>query len=383
MSFSYSPEYRAMVLEQVRAGRLAVDLARELEVSEATIHRWKAQDEIDSGARAGRTTTESAELRDARRRIAELGTELAATKRATELFEEGRVVRPKVLYPIIAQLAVEGHSCKAMCRMLRVAPSGFFVWRTKPPSPRQLRRAWLTGAVIQIWEESRRTYGARRVRAELGDAHGQNVNLKLVRSIMREQGIAGLPARRRYKRSDSNRYTSTDLVNRAFDRDGPHQLWMTDITEHPTSEGRVFCCAVLDAWSRRIVGWSVDRRATTAMVNSALGMAIEKRGSGGMIHTDHGPQFTSWTFSQKVRSEGLVQSIGTVGDAHDNAVVESFWGSMQIELLNRQRWTTRLELSMSMVDWIEGFYNRRRRHSSLGNISPVEFERRQQHLTAA
>ena len=125
--------------------------------------------------------------------------------------------------------------------------------------------------VIQIWEESRRTYGARRVRAEPDDAHDQNVNLKLVRSIMREQAITGLPARRRYKRSGSNRYTGTDLVNRAFDRDGPNQLWMTDITEHPITESRVFCCAVLDAWSRRIVGcrsangprrrWSTRRSA--------------------------------------------------------------------------------------------------------------------------
>ncbi|MGI8792726.1 MAG: IS3 family transposase [Acidimicrobiales bacterium] len=382
MPFSYSPEYRAMVLEQVRAGKLASELAEHLEVSEATIHRWRAQDDIDRGARPGRTTTESAELQAARMRIAELETELAAAKRASELFDDGRVVRPKALYPIIAQLAVEGHNCKAACRLLRVAPSGFFQWRNKPPTPRQLRRAWLTDMVTQIWEESRRTYGARRVRAELGDAHGQVVNLKLVRAIMREQGIAGLPARRRYKRSDSNRYTSSDLVNRVFERDGPNQLWMTDITEHPTTEGKVYCCAVLDAWSRRIVGWSVDKRATTAMVNSALGMAIEHRGDGRLIHTDHGPQFTSWTFSQKVRSSGLVQSIGSVGDAFDNAVIESFWGTMQIELLNRQHWTTRLELSMAMVDWIEAFYNRRRRHSSLGNISPVEFER-QRHLTAA
>lgn len=102
-----------------------------------------------------------------------------------------------------------------------------------------------------------------------------------------------------------------------------------------------------------------------------------KSGDAELIHTDHGPQFTSWTFSQKVRSVGLIQSIGTVGDAFDNAVIESFWGSMQIELLNRKRWTTRLELSMAMVDWIEGFYNRRRRHSSIGNVSPIEFERRQ------
>lgn len=372
-----------MVLDQIRSGVLASELAQRLEVSEATIHRWKAQDDVDRGHRVGRSTSESSELREARRRIAELETELAATKRASELFAKGRVVRPKDLYPIVAQLAAEGHSCKATCRLLRVAPSGFFRSRSRPPAAREIRRAWLSDVVIQIWEDSRRTYGARRVQAELGDAHGQNVNLKLVRSIMREQRIAGLPARRGYKRSDSNRYTSDDLVNRSFRRDGPNQLWMTDITEHPTTEGKVYCCAVLDAWSRRIVGWSIDKRATTAMVNSALAMAIDHRGTGDLIHTDHGPQFTSWTFSQKVRSSNLVQSIGSVGDAFDNAVIESFWGSMQIELLNRQRWTTRLELSMAIVDWIEGFYNRRRRHSSLGNVSPVEFEKRQRKLTAA
>jgi transposase InsO family protein len=202
---------------------------------------------------------------------------------------------------------------------------------------------------MQIWDESRQTYGARRIRAELADAHGQVVNLKLVRSIMRQRQIAGLLARRRYKRSGSNRNTSSDLVNRDFTRDGPNQLWMTDITEHPTAEGRIFCCAVFHAWSRPIVGWSVDTRATTVTVNSALSMAIENRGDAELIHTDHG-QVTSWTFGQKVRSAGLIQSIGTVGDAFDNAVIESFWGSMQIELLNRKRWTTRLELSMAMID---------------------------------
>ena len=383
MPFTYSPEYRAMVLEQVRGGMTAAELAEQLEVSEATIHRWIAQDKIDRGERSGTTTSDNAELRAARRRIAELKAELVATKRASELFAKDRVVRPKALYPIVEQLVVEGHSAKAMCRLLKIAPSGYFRWRTKAPSPSEIRRAWLTDLVPKIWNESRQTYGARRVRAELADAYDQNVNLKMVRSIMREQGIAGLPARRRYKRSDSNRYTATDLVNREFRRDGPNQLWMTDITEHPTAEGRVFCCAVLDAWSRRIVGWSVDQRPTTAMVNTALGMAIDRRGRGALIHTDHGPQFTSWTFSQKVKASGLVRSIGTVGDAYDNAVVESFWGSMQIELLNRKKWTSRLELSLAMVDWIDGFYNQRRRHSSLGNISRVEFERRQRHLIAA
>ena len=147
-------------------------------------------------------------------------------------------------------------------------------------------------------------------------------------------------------------------MNRQFSRDGPNRLWMTDITEHPTREGKLYCCAVLDAWSRKVVGWSIDRRPTAAMVNSALAMAVTSRKPppGAVIHSDHGPQCTSWAFSHKVRAEGLVQSFGRVGDASDNAVV----------------------LSTAIFDWIEAFDNRARRHSSLGHISPVEFERRHQ-----
>ena len=385
MPFAYSPEYREMVLGQVRAGRRAGELAGELEVSESTIHRWISQDLIDRGTRPGTTTSESAELRAARRRIAELEAELAAVRRASELFGEGRVVRPKDLFPIVAQLGAEGHSVKSCCRLLGIAPSGFFRWRAKPPSARDIGRAWLADLVVEVWEASRRTYGKRRIRAELEDAYGEVVNLKLISGIMREQGISGLPKRRRHKPSGSNRYTASDLVNRAFDRDRPNQLPMTDITEHPTQEGKLYCCVVLDAFSRRVVGWSVDRRATTAMVNTALGMAIANRATttATLIHTDHGPQYTSWTFSQRVRSAGLVQSIGSVGDAYDNAVVESFWGTMQIELLNRTKWATRIELSAAIVDWIEAFYNRRRRHSTLGNMSPNEYERRHRNLKAA
>ena len=385
MPFAYSSEYREMVLCLVRVGRRVADLAGELEVSESTIDRWKAQDQVDQGTRAGTTTSEGAELRAARRRIAELEAELAATRRASELFEAGRVVRPKDLFPIVAQLGVEGHGLKFCCRLLGVAPSGFFRWRSKPPSARDIRRAWLGDLIVRIWESSRRTYGKRRIRAELEDAYGEVGNLKLVTRVMREHGISGLPKRRRHKPSGSNRYTASDLANRAFDRAHPNQLWMTDITEHPTREGQLYCCVVLDAFSRRVVGWSVDRRATTAMADTALAMAIDNRATTteALIHTDHGPQYTSWTFSQKVRSAGLIQSIGTVGDAYDNAVIESFWGTMQIELLNRKKWNTRIELSTAVVDWIEAFYNRRRRHSTLGNLSPIDYERRQQHQAAA
>lgn len=378
MPHSYSPQYREMVLVQVRAGRPVAELADELEVSEATIFRWKKQDQIDRGLRSGTSTDESSELRAARQRIAELEVELAATKRASDLWAKDRVVRPKDIYPIVATLGAEGHGLKAACRLLGVAPSGFFRARSKPLSARAVRRAWLADVITEIWERSRRTYGWRRVQAELDDAYGHRANTKLVRSIMRELGVAGLPRKRRVKVVPANRSPHPDLVRRAFDRDGPNQLWMTDITEHPTREGRVYCCVVMDAWSRKIVGWSIDRRPTTAMVNSALAMAVDARRPehGTLVHSDHGSQYTSWSFSRRVRSERLVHSLGSIGDAFDNAVVESFWGRMQTELLNTKKWKTHVELSTAMFDWIEGFYNRSRRHTALGMISPVEFERR-------
>ena len=254
MPDTYSSQYREMVLIQVRAGRSVYDLAEGLEVSAATIFRWKRQDQIDAGTAVGLSSEDGAELRAARTQIAELEKELATVKRASGLFSEGRVVRPKELFPIVEQLGVEGHGLKSACRVLQIAPSGFFMWRHRPPSPRAIRRAWLTDVIIQIWEQSRRTYGWRRVQAELADVYDLVANKKLVRAIMHEQGISGLPKRRKGRRNMINKATSTDLVNRNFDRDGPNMLWMTDITEHLTREGRVFCCVVLDAWSRKVGG---------------------------------------------------------------------------------------------------------------------------------
>lgn len=380
MPFAYSSEFRERVLDQVRAGRPVAELARDLGMHQSTLHRWKRQDRVDRGLLAGVSTSESAELKAARRRIRELEAELAAVKRASELFDDKRVMRPKDIYPIVEALGAEGHGLKASCRLLGVSSAGFFHWRGRLPSARALRRAQLADAVIEIWERSRRCYGWRRIQAELAQSWGHRASRKLLRSIMRQHGICGLPRHKSRRRGELRAFGGEDLVNREFSRDGPDRLWMTDITEHPTREGKLYCCVVLDAWSRKVVGWSIDRRPTAAMVNSALAMAVTSRRPppGAVVHSDHGSQYTSWAFSHKVRSEGLVQSFGRVGDAYDNAMVEAFWARMQTELLNTKKWKTRVELSTAIFDWIEVFYNRTRRHSSLGNISPVEFERRRQ-----
>lgn len=239
-----------------------------------------------------------------------------------------------------------------------------------------MRREWLTALIKEAHAASRGTYGSRRVHAELTKGRGVRVGEKLVAVLMHNAGIAGLPGPAKVRRNKGVP-TADDLVQRKFARSALDELWVTDITEHKTREGKVYCCCVLDTCSRRIVGWSIDTTQDADLVVNALDMAIKQRRvkEGSIVHADHGVQFTSWSFTERVRNAGLMPSFGSIGDAFDNAWMESFWSSMQNELLDRQRWNTRLELSNAIFDYIEVFYNRQRRHSSLDYESPVEFER--------
>ena len=192
---------------------------------------------------------------------------------------------------------------------------------------------------------------------------------------MRRAGLSGLPLRRRAKRVPSQK-TVTDLVKRQFTADGPNRLWVTDITEHPTREGKLYCCVVIGVFSRRVVGWATGSVQRADLATNALGMATGSRrpSPGPVIHGDHGSQFTSWAFTSRAKNAGLLPSLGTVGDPCDNAVVESFRGRMQVELLNRQRRRTRAGLANAIFEYTEGFHNRRRRHSALARATPLEFE---------
>ena len=195
---------------------------------------------------------------------------------------------------------------------------------------------------------------------------------------MRVAGIQGLSGRPRYRKSAPHA-AATDRVGRQFARDEPNQLWVTDITEHPTREGKVYCAVVLDVYSRRVVGWSIDSAPTAALVTNALGMAIDARRPAGstVIHSDQGAQYGSWAFTRRAQEAGLLPSMGAVGTCFDNALMESFWSRVQVELLDRQVWWTRLELATALFEYLEIFHNRHRRHSSLGMLTPFEFEARQ------
>ncbi len=262
--------------------------------------------------------------------------------------------------------------------MLSVSPSGYYAWKQRPPSARTLRHAWLAGEIAQVHKDSGGTYGSLRVTAELRYGRGVHVGHNQVELLMRRLGIHGLPKRRLPRGAKVGKARSLDLVRRRFKAEGPDRLWMTDITEHPTREGKIYCCAVIDAFSRMVVGWSIDSSQTGLLVTNALGMALNRRTprEGGIIHSDQGVQFASWVFSQKVTDARLAPSVGAVGAPFDNAMVEAFWARMQVELLNRRRWKTRVELASAIHDYIEIWHNTRRRHSALNMLTPSEYENR-------
>ncbi|WP_088312975.1 IS3 family transposase [Kineosporia sp. R_H_3] len=369
----YPAEFRRKVLDLLESGRKVADIARDLEISEQTIYSWRRQDRIDRGLQAGATTSEKTELAAAQRSIARLQAELAAAQRALELLKG--VVPPKVRYAAVRRMAADGHSVQRSCRLLGVAESGYYEWRNRRPSARAVRHTNLTEQIRAIHTASRGVYGARRVHAELVLGHGITVGHGQVELLMTRAGLAGLPGRRKWKHAKPDTYAS-DLVNRDFARSRANALWVTDITEHPTREGKAYCAVVLDTYSRRVVGWSIDASPTAALVTNALGMAIDNRRdiNGTVIHIDQGVQFGSWAFTERAKASRLVPSMGSIGDCYDNGMMESFWSRMQVELLNRRRWRTRIELANAIFEYLEIFYNRQRRHSALGYLSPIQFE---------
>lgn len=263
-----------------------------------------------------------------------------------------------------------------ICRVLKVSTSGYYEWRSRRPSRRDVDDAHLIDTIRDLHQLARGTYGVRRVHAELVLGRRLRVGHGRVERLMRLAGLQGVH-HRRWRRGGVGRLPAVfeDRVKRVFVADAPDKLWVTDITQHRTGEGWLYCAAVVDVFSRRCVGWSIADHLRTELVVDAIDMARWRRKPvGTVVHSDRGAQFTSWLFGTRLREAGLMGSMGKVASAYDNALMESFFGSMQIELLDRRTWTTRAELANAMFEWIEAFYNPRRRHSAIGYLSPIEFE---------
>ena len=281
-------------------------------------------------------------------------------------------------FRLVRELAADGIAVAVACRVLRVSTSGYYEWRGRAPSARALADAELSAQIVEIHAMSRGTYGAPRVHAELRLGRGVRCGRKRVARLMRKDSLCGL-YRRRGKRRRPLPPVHDDLVRRRFVADAPDRLWLTDITEHPTREGKVYCAAVLDVYSRRIVGWSIADHLRSELVVDALEMARWRRRpppGQTVVHSDRGSQYTAWAFGERLRAAGLLGSMGRVASALDNAMIESFFGTLQLELLDSRNWGTRAELARAIFEWIEGWYNPRRRHTSVGDLSPVDYERR-------
>ena len=229
----------------------------------------------------------------------------------------------------------------------------------------------------EIHARSRGTYGAPRVHAELSES-GVAVSRKRVARVMRAAGIAGVSRRRgpRTTRRDTQARPAPDLVERRFEADAPNRLWVSDITYVPTLAGFLYLAIVLDVFSRRVVGWAMAAHLRTALVIEALEMAVAQRRPEAVVHhSDQGCQYTSLAFGARCRKWGVAQSMGSVGDCFDNAMAESFFATLECELLDRTTLSTHAEARAAVFDFVEGWYNTRRRHSALGQMSPLEFER--------
>ena len=266
----------------------------------------------------------------------------------------------------------------AMCRVLGLSTSGYYDWLKRAPSERERRDEALQGRIEAVWRDSRETYGRPRIHAALR-AQGERVGQKRVARLMKRAGIRGVTRRRwttATTRRDAKARPAADLVNRDFSAEGPNQLWVADITYVPTWAGWLYLAVVLDAWSRRIVGWAMAPHLRAELVEDALAMAISRRRPKGRVihHSDRGSQYTSLAFGRQCREAGIVQSMGSAGDAYDNAMCESFFATLECELLDRGRFRTAADARREVFSFIEGFYNTLRLHSALGYQAPANFE---------
>ncbi len=264
-----------------------------------------------------------------------------------------------------------------MCRVLRVSPSGFYGWRQRGLSARARQDAALLESIRRFHRRSDGTYGAPRLWKDLREEAGHAVGQKRVARLMRAAGLVGVSRRRgvRTTRRGTVAAPAADLVQRHFAATAPNQLWVADITYVPTWAGFLFLAIVLDVFSRRIVGWAMATHLKTELVLDALHMAVTQRRPAGVIHhSDHGCQYTALAFGLRCEALGVRPSRGSVGDAYDNAMAESFFATLECELLDRRHFHTPAEARLAIFRYIEGWYNPHRRHSALGLRSPITYE---------
>ncbi|MFI9503373.1 IS3 family transposase [Nocardia sp. NPDC052566] len=377
----YPEEFRRDVVAVARKGNASIkQVAKDFGISEACLHNWLKQADIDDGNTPGLRREESAELRELRKRTKQLEQENEILRRAAAFFARGAAL--KMRFPLVLDLAADGFPVAVTCRVLGFTPQAFYKWQQNPVSQRDWDDAHLIDAERDIHDDDP-AFGYRFIADELGD-RGIRAGENRVQRLCSQQRIWSAFARKRGLSRRTGPPVHDDLVAREFTASAPNQLWLTDITEHRTGEGKLYVCAIKDCFSNRIVGYSIDERMTASLAVTALRNAVAIRSPiGTVVHSDRGSQFRSRRFVHALSANGLRGSMGRVGACGDNAAMESFFALLQRNVLDRRRWATKEELRLAIVIWIERTYHRRRRQRRLGRLTPVEFETINQPALAA
>ena len=280
------------------------------------------------------------------------------------------------------------HPITVLCRALGVSRAGFYAWKRRGPAARVQRDAVLTDDIRQVHLRSRRTYGAPRIHADLA-ARGIAVSRKRVARLMRAAHLVGCGRRRRTVRTtvaDPTAQPAPNLICRDFYPTAPNRVWVGDITYVPTDEGWLYVATLLDAYSRRVVGWAMADHLRTDLARDALVLALRRRqpAPGQLVHhSDRGCQYTAGPYQAVLAAAQITCSMSRTGNCYDNAMAESFFATFKGELIDRARWPTRRAARQAIFEWLEVFYNRQRRHSALGYLSPVAYEERHYQTAAA
>ena len=367
MSKRYPKEFRDDVVRVAQnrgSGVTLAQIAKDFGISNATLNLWLQKARIADGERPGATSEEAAETRDLRR-----GAQPRIWARRT---------CQKMMFPLVRELAVDGIPVTVTCRALNLCRAHYYRWRNKPISDRELSEAYLANTLHTAHKDAPE-FGYRFL-ADEAEAEGHDVCERTVWRVGSANGwfaSFAKPKRRNTQATAPATAAHDDLLERDFTADGPNQVWLTDITEHRTNEGKLYVCAVKDVWTNRIVGYSISDRMKARIAVNAVSTAVARRHidvAGCIVHSDRGSQFRARKFYQALDSHGLAGSMGNVGTAADNAAMESFFSLLQKNVLNTRKWAARDELRIAIITWIERTYNRRRRQRSLERLIPIEYE---------
>ncbi|WP_433855075.1 IS3 family transposase [Streptomyces kronopolitis] len=371
----YPEEFRQDVVRVARnrgPGVTVEQVATDFGVHPMTLWKWMRRADIDDGTKPGVTSQDSAELREARRRIKLLEQENEVLRRAAAYLSQAHL--PKRIYPLVKELAADGTPVAVTCRVLKLARQPYYRWLDKPVTVTVLEESYRANALFDAHRDDPE-FGYRFL-ADEARGVGARMADRTAWRICRDNRWWSVFGKKRGRVKKAGPPVHDDLVRRDFTADGPNRLWLADITEHATGEGKLYFCAIKDVFSNRIVGYSIDARMKSRLAVTALDNAAARREQvdGCILHSDRGSQFRSRKFVRALDRYRMAGSIGRVGAAGDNAAMESFFSLLQKNVLDRRTWTTREELRIAIVTWIERTYHRRRRQAALGRLTPIEFE---------